>query len=129
MLALVSLRCAAQNRTCCLPECTCARLGPCKGANATSYGVDRHPVPLIPVSSQTERSLCLPDDASLSLHQAKRARQLSESGAPSGNDIATFNIILFVSIALVLCTYFGMMAMVDMDLGNDSLLYAKSKSD
>ena len=61
--------------------------------------------------------------------KAKRARQLSESGAPSGNDIATFNIILFVSIALVLCTYFGMMAMVDMDLGNDSLLYAKSKSD
>ena len=48
---------------------------------------------------------------------------------PSMNDIATFNIILFTSIALVLVFYFSIMATVNMDYANDSLLYSKSKND
>ena len=49
-------------------------------------------------------------------------------GPPSGDDIATFNIILFTSIALLLITYFSMMALVNMDFGNDSLLYSGGKA-
>lgn len=62
--------------------------------------------------------------------QAKHARMLAASDAPpSMEEIAQFNIILFISIALVLISYFSMMAMVNMDVGSDSLLYSKSKSD
>jgi len=57
------------------------------------------------------------------------ARMLSEAGAPDENALAEYNIILFSSIVLVIITYFAMMTMVNMDFGNDSLLYSKSKSD
>ena len=46
--------------------------------------------------------------------QTVHARMLAESGVPSGDSIATFNIILFSSIALVLVTYFSIMALVNM---------------
>ncbi|KOO29110.1 hypothetical protein Ctob_006182 [Chrysochromulina tobinii] len=52
------------------------------------------------------------------------ARALAGSGPPSSNDIAQYNIILFSSIALVFISYFSVMALVNMDIGNDSLLYS-----
>ena len=52
-----------------------------------------------------------------------------ERCAPLDGGDSQFNIILFISIALVLISYFSMMAMVNMDVGSDSLLYSKSKSD
>ena len=59
--------------------------------------------------------------------QGSHARMLG--GAPSSFDIAEYNIILFSSIAMVFTFYFSIMALVNMDVGNDSLLYSKSKSD
>ena len=56
------------------------------------------------------------------------ARALAAGGPPSGNDIAQYNIILFSSIFLVFITYFSMMALVNMDFGNDSLLYSGGKA-
>jgi len=52
-----------------------------------------------------------------------------QSAPPSYDDIATFNIILFSSIALVFVFYFSIMAMVDMDYQSDSLLYSKAKTE
>ena len=60
------------------------------------------------------------------------ARALAEAPAnspPSLEDIAQYNIILFVSIAIVLIFYFASMALVNMEHMNDSLLYSKSKTD
>ena len=57
------------------------------------------------------------------------ARMLSGSDVPSGEDIATYNIILFSSIAMVAMFYFSIMAMVNMDYQSDSLLYSKGKMD
>jgi hypothetical protein len=56
--------------------------------------------------------------------RAIHARALAGSGPPSSNDIAQYNIILFSSIALVFISYFSVMALVNMDIGNDSLLYS-----
>jgi hypothetical protein len=61
--------------------------------------------------------------------QVSHARLLGEGGAPSYNEIATFNIILFSSLAIIFAFYFAVMALVNMDVTNDSLLYSKSKSD
>ena len=58
----------------------------------------------------------------------QRGRMLGDVGTPpSIDEIASFNIILFVSIALVLVFYFSAMALVNMEHMNDSLLYSKSK--
>merc|ERR1719424_2240836 len=43
------------------------------------------------------------------------SRMLSASDVPSGEDIASYNIILFSSIAMVVMFYFSIMAMVNMD--------------
>ena len=51
------------------------------------------------------------------------------AAAPTSEEIAQYNIILFVSIGLVLIFYFASMALVGMEHTNDSLLYSKSKSD
>ena len=56
-------------------------------------------------------------------------RSLSGSGPPSYEDIAQYNIILFVSIVIVVAFYFASMALVNMEHMNDSLLYSKTKSD
>jgi len=62
--------------------------------------------------------------------QTEHARMLAaEFGPPSGNDIATYNIILFSSIGLVFIFYFSIMALVNMECEGDSLLYSKSKGD
>ena len=58
--------------------------------------------------------------------QTVHARALAGSGPPSSNDIAQYNIILFSSIALVFISYFSVMALVNMDIGKDSLLYSGS---
>lgn len=58
------------------------------------------------------------------LLQTVHARALAGSGPPSSNDIAQYNIILFSSIALVFISYFSVMALVNMDIGKDSLLYS-----
>ena len=50
-------------------------------------------------------------------------------GPPSYDDIATFNIVVFLSIALVAISYFSIMSMVNMDYQSDSLLYSKAKTD
>ena len=63
------------------------------------------------------------------LTQASHARLLAEGAPPTSGEIAEYNIILFSAIALVFIFYFSIMALVNMDVGNDSLLYSKSKSD
>lgn len=60
--------------------------------------------------------------------QGSHARMLA-AAAPSYGEIADYNIILFSSIAMVFVFYFSIMALVNMDFGNDSLLYTKSKGD
>ena len=62
---------------------------------------------------------------------ASHMRLLAEEGgaAPTYEEIASYNIILFVSIALVVIFYFASMALVNMEHMNDSLLYSKSKAD
>jgi hypothetical protein len=62
----------------------------------------------------------------------EHARMLTEASAgtpPTYDDIASYNIILFSSIIIVVVFYFSIMAMVNMDYQGDSLLYSKSKSD
>ena len=54
---------------------------------------------------------------------------LAEGAPPTSGEIAEYNIILFSAIAMVFIFYFSIMALVNMDVGNDSLLYSKSKSD
>mmetsp|Transcript_40238 Transcript_40238/g.106554 ORF Transcript_40238/g.106554 Transcript_40238/m.106554 type:complete len:94 (+) Transcript_40238:17-298(+) len=62
--------------------------------------------------------------------QTPHARLLGAGASgPSGNDIATYNIILFSSIGMVAAFYFATMALVNMDVGNDSMLYSKAKAD
>jgi len=64
------------------------------------------------------------------VEKTEHARMLAaEFGPPSGNDIATYNIILFSSIGLVFIFYFSIMALVNMECEGDSLLYSKSKGD
>ena len=57
------------------------------------------------------------------------ARMLADSDAPTIDDIATYNIILFSSIAMVAMFYFSIMAMVNMEYQTDPLLYSKGKID
>ena len=45
--------------------------------------------------------------------QTAHARMLASSKMPSTNDIATVNIVVFVSIGLVLISYFSMMALAN----------------
>ena len=68
-------------------------------------------------------------DAIMEATLANARKLASEPVAPSYEEIATFNIILFVSIGLVFIFYFASMALVNMEHTNDSLLYSKSKTD
>lgn len=43
-----------------------------------------------------------------------RSRMLQSAGAPTTDEIASFNIILFVSVIMVFVCYFGMMSLVNM---------------
>ena len=44
-------------------------------------------------------------------------------------DIGMFHIILWSSLTITIAMYFAVMALVNMDVGNDSLLYSKAKMD
>jgi len=61
--------------------------------------------------------------------QVSHARLLAEGAPPTYGEIAEYNIILFSAIGMVLIFYFAVMALVNMDVGNDSLLYSKSKTE
>ena len=58
--------------------------------------------------------------------RAAASRQLAE--AASG-DIANYHAILWSSLGLVVVTIYCVMALFNMDISQDSLLYSKSKSD
>ena len=46
---------------------------------------------------------------------------LAATGPPSDNDIATFNIVLFSSLALFFTFYFSVMALVNMEYDPDPM--------
>ena len=55
--------------------------------------------------------------------QRKRVLAAAAADAPPGyEEIAQYNIILFISIGLVLITYFSMMSMVDMAIACCTML-------
>eukprot|EP00965_Chrysotila_dentata_P233136 6199405-Pleurochrysis_carterae.AAC.1 len=55
-------------------------------------------------------------------HMAHRALAAEED-----IDIGMYQIILWSSITIVIAAYFATIALVNMDVGNDSLLYSKAK--
>ena len=59
--------------------------------------------------------------------EARRA--LQSDGPPTSEAIAEYNIILFSSLGLFVVFYFAAYALMAMDVGHDSLLYSKTKSD
>eukprot|EP00966_Prymnesium_polylepis_P311803 7204816-Prymnesium_polylepis.1 len=82
-------------------------------------------------SSWPERPLS--KDVSLEQHYTEHhahMRALSEAEKPPTEDeLATFQIIACSSIIMVIVFYFAIASMFNMEYTNDSLLYAKSKSD
>ena len=63
---------------------------------------------------------------------AHHARMLAETQAAAGysdDEIAMFQFMAMSSIITVFVFYFAMMAMVNMDYANDSILYSKAKGD
>ena len=81
------------------------------------------PPPPLPLLAHAAPSACR---VSRSQQQAAPAAQ---AGGYTLAEVAEYNIILWMSIILVFVFYFAAMALVNMDVTNDSLLYSKSKSD
>ena len=58
--------------------------------------------------------------------RAAASRQLAEAASA---DIANYHVILWSSLGLVVVTFYCVMALFNMDISQDSLLYSKFKSD
>jgi len=56
-------------------------------------------------------------------HRARRR----QSRGPPPEGVGMFHIILWSSLGLVVVGWFAVLAMFNMDVGNDSLLYSKAK--
>lgn len=67
--------------------------------------------------------------ASWPAEPVQAARRMLQAEAPSYDSIAEYNIILFSSLGMVAVFFFAASALMNMDVGNDSLLYSKTKSD